>query len=141
MNALAPLATSAWAYPALEALHITGIGLLLGSLVLLELRVWGLGAALPVQALARLALPVAVAGFTVCLLTGTLMFASQANEFLVNRAFGIKLGLLTAAGCNAVLFHSRGGLERLDRTARWQSALSLGLWIAVIIAGRWIAYV
>jgi hypothetical protein len=141
MNALAGLATSSWAYPALESAHIAGIGLLLGSLVVFELRAWGLGAALPAQALARLALPVAVAGFTLCLLTGTLMFASQADEFLVNPAFGIKLALLTAAGCNAVLFHSRGGLDKLDRTARWQSALSLGLWIAVIIAGRWIAYV
>lgn len=140
MNALAGLATSAWAYPLLESLHIVGIGLLLGSLLVFELRVWGLGTALPAEPLARLALPVAVAGFTLCLMTGTLMFASQANEFLTNRAFGVKLALLTAAGCNAVLFHSRGGLERLDRTARAQSALSLGLWIAVIIAGRWIAY-
>jgi len=41
------------AYPALEVLHIVGIGLLVGNLVLLELRVWGLGGDLPVQPLAR----------------------------------------------------------------------------------------
>ncbi len=51
------IAEHAWLYPLLSALHVIGIALLLGSLVLLELRVWGLGAGLPVQALARLALP------------------------------------------------------------------------------------
>lgn len=38
-----------WAYPALKMVHITGIALLLGNLVRLELRVFGLGAALPVK--------------------------------------------------------------------------------------------
>ena len=52
----AALKTHAWAYPALEVVHIVGIALLLGNLVLFELRVWGFAAELPVQALARLAL-------------------------------------------------------------------------------------
>ena len=49
----AALKSHAWAYPALEVVHIVGIALLLGNLVLLELRVFGRGAALPVKDLAR----------------------------------------------------------------------------------------
>jgi hypothetical protein len=51
------IAAHPWRYPLLEALHIVGIALLLGSLALFELRVLGLGASLPVAALARPALP------------------------------------------------------------------------------------
>ena len=48
--------------------------------------------------------------------------------------------LVMFAGLNAALFHSRGGLEKLDPFARGQTLLSLGLWVAVIICGRWIAF-
>jgi hypothetical protein len=135
------LATHPWAYPALEVVHIVGIALLVGNLVLLELRVWGAGAALPVQALARLALALSLAGFGLIAASGLLMFASQPQELLANRPFVIKLALVMLAGCNAAMFHARGGLEKLDRVARIQTVLSLGLWLAVIICGRWIAYV
>ncbi len=127
-------------YPGLEALHITGIGLLLGSLVLLDLRVWGLGSALPVLPLARLALAVTATGFVLAAASGLLMFAANPGELLSNRLFLIKMGVLTLAGCNAVLFHSRGGLTRLDGVARAQTALSVGLWLGAIICGRWLAY-
>ena len=82
----AALQTHPWAFPVLGILHIIGIALLLGNLVLFELRVWGLGAALPVTDLARLALSLAVLGFSLCAVTGLLMFASQALELLSNRA-------------------------------------------------------
>ncbi len=129
------------AYPALEVVHIVGIGLLLGNLVLLELRVWGLGAALPVQPLARLALGLAVLGFALAGASGLLMFAAQAGELLANRAFVIKMGLLMLAGTNAAWFHGRGSLVRMDRTARLLTLVSTVIWLAVIVCGRSIAYV
>lgn len=129
-----------WAYPLLEVLHILGIALLVGSLLLLELRIAGLAAALPLVPLARLALPVALLGFALIAASGLLMFAGQADELLANRAFVLKMLLVMAAGLNAAVFHARGGLQRLDGLARTQTVLSLGLWIAVIICGRWIAY-
>jgi hypothetical protein len=64
------VATHPVAYPLLEVLHITGIGLLLGSLVLVELRVWGLAPELPLRPLARLALPVTFAGFGLLVCSG-----------------------------------------------------------------------
>ncbi|WP_298929374.1 hypothetical protein [uncultured Ramlibacter sp.] len=136
----AALQSHPWAYPALEVVHISGIALLLGNLVLLELRVFGRGAALPVAELARLSLGLAGAGFCLAAASGLLMFASQAAELLANRAFTLKMLLLLAAGCNAGWFHGRGSLTRLDATARMQMLLSTAIWLAVITCGRWIAY-
>lgn len=129
-----------FAYPLLEVVHIFGIALLVGNVMLFELRVWGLGASLPVAPLARLALGLSVAGFGLVAASGLLMFASQPIELLANRAFLVKMGLVLCAASNAALFHARGGVARLDAVARAQTALSLGLWIAVMICGRWIAY-
>jgi hypothetical protein len=134
------LRTHAWAYPALEVVHIVGIALLVGNLVLLEVRVWGRGAALPVQALARLSLTVAASGFLLAASSGLLMFASQAAELLANRAFTLKMLLLMLAGCNAAWFHGRRSLTRLDGAARALMLLSTLIWLAVIVCGRWIAY-
>lgn len=144
-TALAWIATHPWLYPALEALHIVGVGLLLGSLVLVELRVWGWGRELPAAALARLGLAVTVAGFGLAALTGLLMFASRPAELLANRVFVLKMSLLMLAGLNAAFFHARGGLgqndAQIDGLARVQTLVSFGLWVAVIFCGRWVAYV
>jgi len=136
----AALRSHLWAYPALEIVHITGIALLLGNLVLLELRVFGLGAALPINALARLSLGLAATGFSLAAASGLLMFASQPAELLANRAFTLKMLLLLAAACNAGWFHGRASLDRLDFVARVQMVLSTLIWLAVVACGRWIAY-
>jgi hypothetical protein len=139
-NPLAWLATHTWAYPALEVVHILGVALLVGNLVLFELRVWGAGSQLPIVPLARLSLVLALAGFALVAASGLLMFASQPSDLLANRAFLIKMSLVLAAGLNAALFHARGSLERLDAPARIQTLVSLGLWLGAMICGRWIAY-
>lgn len=136
----AALQTSPWAYPALEVLHLFGIALLLGNLVLLELRVFGLGAALPVPTLARLSLTLAGAGFSLAAASGLLMFGTQPAELLANRAFTLKMLLLLLAACNAGWFHGRGSLHKLDALARAQMVLSTLIWLAVLACGRWIAY-
>jgi len=141
MNFFAALKSSVWVYPALEVVHICGIALLLGNLVLLEMRVFGRGALLDVKALASLSLGIAGAGFSLAALTGLLMFASQAAELLTNRVFTLKMILLMLAGCNAAWFHGRASLEKLDMTARLQMLLSSFIWLAVVACGRWIAYI
>lgn len=130
-----------YAYPALEVMHIVGIGLLLGNLVLFELRVWGAGRQLPVADLARLALSLVLIGFSIAVASGLLMFAGQPLELMSNRAFVLKMGLLMLAGLNAAWFHARGSLMLMDRTARVLTLLSSVLWLGVIMCGRWIAYV
>lgn len=134
------LKSHVWAYPALEIVHICGIALLLGNLVLFELRVFGLGKSLPIKALASLSLGIASVGFLLAAASGSLMFASQAAELLTNRIFTLKMLLLLAAGCNAALFHGRNSLDKLDVWARVQMVLSTLIWLAVVACGRWIAY-
>ena len=141
MNFFAALTASVWAYPALEVVHIFGIALLVGNLVLLEIRVFGQGATLDVRALATLSLAIAGIGFSLAAASGLLMFTTQAAALLTNRVFTLKMILLMLAGCNAAWFHGRGSLDKLDALARWQMILSTLIWLAVITCGRWIAYV
>jgi hypothetical protein len=136
----ATLKSVAWVYPTLEIIHILGIGLLLGNLFLLELRVFGQGAALPIKDLARLSLGIAVVGFCMAAASGLLMFATQAAELLTNRVFTLKMLLLCAAACNAAWFHGRGSLDKLDGIAKLQMLVSSLLWVAIVSCGRWIAY-
>lgn len=135
------LQTHPWAFPALEAVHIAGIAVLLGNLVLFEARLFGLGRRLEIRPLARLALPLAVAGFLLAAASGLLMFASQPADMLPNPAFRLKMLLLLVAGANALWFHLRGSLERADAVGRLLGGSSLLLWLAVLGCGRAIAYV
>ena len=134
------LKSHVWAYPALEVVHIVAISLLLGNLVLLELRVFGMGAALPVKPLARLSLGLAATGFCMAATSGLLMFASQPEELLANRIFTLKMLILLAAACNAGLFHARDSLTKMDTPARVYMVISTVLWLSVVTCGRWIAY-
>ena len=136
----AALKASVWAYPALEIVHIAGIAMLLGNLMLLELRVFGLGSGLAVKDLSRLSLGLALAGFGIAAASGLMMFASQPEELLGNRAFSLKMLLLVVAGCNAAWFHGRASLDKLDGLARVQMLASTMIWLAILACGRWIAY-
>ena len=104
------------------------------------MRVFGWGVELPVRALAKLSLGLAVIGFSLAALSGTLMFATRALELLANKSFTLKMGLLMLAGCNAAWFHTRESLDKLDGLARVQMVISTALWLAIMVCGRWIAY-
>jgi len=131
---------SLWAYPLLETIHIASIGVLLGSLLLLELRIFGLGREIAVVALARLSARTALAAFAAAATSGSLLFISAASEMAAHPAFRVKLVLIVSAGGNALVFHARDGLRGNGALARLQTASSLLLWLSVLAAGRLIAY-
>ena len=135
------LKTHPWAYPALEVVHLIGIALLVGNLIAFELRTWGAVPRIDVRDLAKLSLSIAVTGFSIAAASGLLLFASQAEELIANRAFLAKMGLIMIAGGNAAWFHARGSLSKLDSVAKLQTLVSGLIWIAAIAAGRWIAYI
>lgn len=137
----ASLRASEWAYPALEALHIAAIGTLFGSLLMLDARLFGAARAIPLPALVGLATRAALAGFAVAAATGALMWSTDASALSTNPAFLTKLALITLAGLNAALFHRHRGGEHADPAARLHALASFALWVGVIGAGRWIAYV
>jgi hypothetical protein len=125
----------------LEVVHVIGVALILGNLVLLELRVFGWASELPIEPLARLSLGLAGLGFGLAVVTGLLMFGTQPGELLANRVFTAKMALIMLAGCNAGWFHARRSLQLQDATARVSMLFSSVIWILVITCGRWIAYV
>jgi len=133
--------TSVWAFPLLEIVHIAALAAMFGSVLMVELRVFGLARALPLPALGRLGAAVGVSALVVIVASGSLMFLTDAAGYAGNRAFVVKLVLIAAAATNMVAFHARGSLQRTDRVAKLQAAVSLLLWLAVIAAGRLIAYV
>lgn len=132
---------SVWAYPVLESVHIAAFATLVGSLLLLELRVFGVQPALPLPTFAWLAVRTALVAFALAAASGSLLFISAATELAANPAFRLKLVLILMAGVNALVFHARDSLRRQDQMARWQAGASLLIWLAVIAAGRMIAYV
>lgn len=138
---LEALGAHPWAYPMLEVAHLIGVALILGNLVLLELRVFGWASTLPIEALARLSLGLVGLGFGMAVVTGLLMFGTQPAELLANRVFTAKMALIMLAGCNAGWFHARRSLQLQDTTARVSMLLSMVIWMLVITCGRWIAYV
>jgi hypothetical protein len=140
-----PLATaireSVWAFPLLEIVHIAAFAAMIGSVLTVELRVFGLRRALPLVELGKLGAAIGVVAFGVIVASGSLLFLSDAAGYVGNRAFVVKLGLITVAAVNMLVFHARGSLARPDAIAKLQAALSLLLWLGVISAGRMIAYV
>jgi len=155
--AASPFATwlraSAWAYPVSEILHLAGMALLFGSIVVVDLRLAGLGRRLPVTLLLQHALPASLVGFLVIVASGALLFVAHADELVANRAFQFKLLLIGLGLANAIWFHAgpyralhagRGGWETVQQPppfARFCAVLSLVTWTLVICAGRLIAYV
>ncbi len=137
-----------WLYPAVEIVHILGFVLLVGSVVMFDLRVLGLSKQVSVRALARHLLPWSFAALVLIVPTGMLMFAAHAGDFISNRAFQVKMALLVAAGLNMVAFHTGPyqGVASWDTRAsapawaRVSVALSIAIWVAMIACGRLLAY-
>ena len=139
---------SAWLYPIVETVHIVGFAVLVGSVVLFDLRVLGCARALPVRPLARHLLRWALASLLLVLPAGLLLFTAHPQELAANPVFRLKLALIGTAGLNALLFHllpyrtvARWELDAVaPRLARGQALLSILLWIGVIACGRLLAY-
>ncbi|HEV7351538.1 MAG TPA: hypothetical protein VGN74_00215 [Brevundimonas sp.] len=116
--------------------------LLVGGIGLLDLRLLGYGRRLAPQTLAEVVTPLALAGFVVMVVSGVLMFAADARAMAASPLFLAKLGLIGLAGLNAAVFRSL--FRRLDGAipagARLLAAVSLALWLGVVVLGRLVAY-
>jgi hypothetical protein len=141
-----------WLYPGVETVHIVGIGLLFGSIAVLDLRLLGFSRHLSARTLAKHVLPWSAGSFLLIVPSGLMMFSAHASDFIDSPVFAIKMGLIMAAGVNAALFHTitfrtadvwdSEEMRKLPPppSARAAGALSLLLWICVIACGRLLAY-
>jgi hypothetical protein len=146
----AGIRASNWWYPILELVHSLGVIVLVGSIWMVDLRLLGVGMrSRRVSELAARLLPWTWAGFAVESVSGVLLSVSEASRLYYIPYFWIKLALLLIAGFNALLFHAGvyRSVAKWDEApvtpprARLAGAVSLGLWIMVIGAGRAIGYV
>jgi hypothetical protein len=127
----------------LQILHVLGFVLLLASLVLLGLRVFGIVfVTAPLDRLARDAGRCLWLGLLLTMSSGTVMFIGAPHHYVDNAAFRVKLPLLGFA----ILLQGAMSLQlRLAEPrlfiARVGMAASLVLWFAVSLAGRAIGFV
>ena len=138
-----------WLYPIVEIVHITGFVVLVGSIVVLDLRLLGLNTSLSARELSRHILPWSLGALIVIVPSGVLMFMAHANDLIGNRAFQMKLSLLLLAGVKAAVFHTGAyrSYAQWDRgvsppsQVKFHAAASLAIWIGVLACGRLLAYV
>ena len=92
--------SSVWLYPAIESMHYIGLAMLVGGIMLIDLRVLGFARSLPLKSMIGL-LPWVWAGFIVNVTTGSLLFIYGASNFATSGAFQLKMVLMVLAGINA----------------------------------------
>lgn len=138
---------SLWLYPAANLTHLLGLTLLVGSMVLLDLRLLGLARRLlPAASLSRYLTPFAVAGLALMVASGLVLFSADAGPLITNPVFRLKLLVIAAGIANAVAFRVAwqrrlpGWEERPPLLGRVQAGASLLLWLGAGTAGRLIAY-
>jgi hypothetical protein len=112
-----------WLFPALEAIHVAGLALSVGTIVMVDLRMLGSGQmANPLRGWTH-------AGLALMLITGLTLFWSDAARYVHNPAFILKMVFLLLA---LISYFS-------PRKGRLAAVLSLALWSGVVIGGRGIA--
>ena len=133
----------------LEGTHVLTLMLFAGTILFVDLRLLGVTLRdTPVSRVSAAVLPYTVIGFVVMLMTGLALLFANPFEYYHNLVFRLKIGFLVAAAINIFLFHRRVEKDREHWdaaplppvAARLSAGLSLTLWVAVIIAGRYVAY-
>ncbi len=137
-------------FPWIESAHVLAIALVVGSIWIVDLRLLGVASVdRAMRPLAREVLPCTWTAFAAAVITGLLMFISNAVNYAHNFYFQVKILLLVLAGINMLIFHFVVSRD----IANWESAAhltplharlaggtSLILWIGVVAFGRWIGF-
>jgi hypothetical protein len=134
---------SRWMFAAGETLHFIGLSLLVGSLMIVDLRLLGFLRGIPIRA-AFAFLPFAIVGFLINLATGIEFFTADPFMYWPNPAFRLKMFLILLAGLNALAFMVLGArrAEKLaddaatSGFAKATAGISLCLWLVVLLLGR-----
>lgn len=140
---------SLWLFPAIETLHLLGMAALVGMITVYDLRLLGWTLQRQrVSDLTRRLLPWAWLGFAVQVITGALLFSSEAVKVYGNPAFRVKMLLICLAGAHALIFQwtsyrnvaTWDDSEALPAGAKIAGFFSILLWIGIVAAGRFIGF-
>jgi hypothetical protein len=139
----------AWIVPTCQPVHFFGLSLLMGGVVMLDIRMLGIGKGLPISQLNRL-IPLAVTGFVINIITGLLLFSGDPSMFSHNIAFGFKMLFILLAGINVLLFYVTGTSRTVEAlgpgddaplSAKLIAAASLFFWVGVMFWGRMLPFI
>jgi hypothetical protein len=136
-----------WSWPALETLHFLGLCLLIGAVLIMDLRLIGFQRMIPLRAVHSL-MPVALAGFAINLITGLGFLFGDPRLYVVNYAFWVKMVLVVLAGLNFLLFLFKveprlariGPHDATPMSAKAVGTASLVFWFGVLLYGRLLPY-
>ena len=137
---------SIYVYPLVNAVHILGFALLVGTIAALDVRILGFARAIPLADAARLLLPFTIGGLVLAIVAGLALFIVKPQEYWANPVFLVKLGLIVLAVANALSLRLRPAWRRaldggmVTPGLRVSAVMSLCLWVAVLVAGRLIAF-
>ncbi|WP_127091281.1 DUF2214 domain-containing protein [Aquabacter cavernae] len=134
------------AYALVNAAHIIGIGLLIGAIATLDLRLLGAFRASSLQDLAPPLSRMAAFGLLLAVCTGFLLFCVRPVAYAENPAFLTKLALVALGTANALALRASGGWRRVkaggpaSMRVKIAAVLSLVLWTGAVLCGRWIGF-
>ncbi len=130
-------------FPAMEMAHFVGLSILMGAMIVIDLRILGALTNVSYRASFKL-IPVAIAGFLINLISGVAFICTNPALYLTNWAFWLKMGLVVLGGLNALwfTFAEHGKLSalpddaRAPAVARFMAFASLLFWVLVLLLGR-----
>src|SRR5262245_59539524 len=132
---------SLWMFPVIECIHLLALATLGGAVLVVDLRLLGLGLrAQPTHELARKLQPWLVGSIGVMIATGVPMFLSESLKCYYSPPFWYKMGLLVLAMVFAFTVRRRMISSSSDGLRRLTAVASLALWFGVGFSGRWIAF-
>ncbi|MDK1384673.1 DUF2214 domain-containing protein [Sinorhizobium sp. 8-89] len=137
---------SALLYLFVNAAHILSIGIIVGAILPLDLRLIGFFGKVPIPAIGPYLSRAAATGIVLAMVTGFCLFSVRPLEYAGNPAFLTKITLLALGVVNAVLLHLtpqwraavKGG--PLSWRVRLSALLSMAIWTGAVLAGRWIGF-
>ena len=138
---------SKWGWPICETLHFIGLSMLVGAIGTFDLRLLGLARRIPIGALHRL-IPWGVAGYVLNVMTGLMFLVTDPSEYIFNSAFHFKMLFMGVAGLNILMFYTLvfrrvvalAPGQDVPRLGRVVGAVSLVMWIGVIVSGRMLTF-
>ena len=136
---------SPWVFPVVATVHLMGLALIGGAVLVVDLRLLGLGLRQqPVAALARDAERWLFRGLLVMVSTGTLLFMCFATKYYYLTFFWVKMAALCLVVAFTLSVHRRVAMARdADVAPVWRklvALVSLSLWTTVAVGGRWIGF-
>lgn len=143
------IAESLWAFPMIETLHVIALVTVLGTLLVMDLRMLGWAStAVPIRKVSEDTLKWTWMAFVLAAITGTLLWISKTSSYMINPYFLTKMGLMALAGLNMLFFHfvTYKTVDQWDTATspptavKLSAALSLVLWIVIVFCGRAIGF-